>query len=1121
MRLSPTARVSLFLFGSGFCALAYQIVWLRLLRYIFGASTASTAAVLAIFMGGLGLGGILLGRRAERSASPLTMYGNLEIGISLLAAISPLLIVLVQRFYIALGGATELGIFGGTASRLVLAVVILGVPTTLMGGTLPAAARAVSRSADRGRRSTAWLYGMNTLGGVSGAMLTNFVFLEAIGIRKTILCAAALNLLVAIIARAEARKPEYDLDDAPGEAAEAAPDATADAAPDEARSGRTYLGFTLAAAAIVGFAFLVMELVWYRMLAPVLGGSSYTFGLILAVALLGIGLGGLLYGRGAETRRPTYLALSITCMLEAFFLIVPFALGDRLAMLAILTRPVAAAGFDALVVSWLVITGIVVLPASMISGYQFPLLIALLGGGRKGVGRDVGIAYAWNTWGAIIGSLAGGFLLLPLFSAPTLWRLLTVMLVITGAIALVLDRSARRKAWLPAALGLVAIALTTAAGPTAFWRHQGIGAGRIDFDYGNQQTIDRTRRDLRDRLIWESEGVEISVAVTATAGGDNYFTANGKVDGSARGDAATQIMSGLLGAIVHPEPKEALVIGLGTGSTAGWLGLVPVIDRVDVVELEPSIIAMADKFHGVNGDVLNNPKVHNYAGDGREFVLASKKQYHVIFSEPSNPYRAGIASLFSKDFYGAIADRLTDDGIFLQWVQCYEVDAEVIRTVYATLRSVFPYVETWTTHTEDLMLMASMNPITYDLDQLRARTAQEPYRRALRHTWQVEDIEGLFTGYIGNQKLADTVAATLDEDSLSTDDLPRLEFGFARNVGKSSGFGLRTLLELSTELDATTPLRTTGAPLDAARLRELGEVRFFTGTGTRLMQRDQLDAAATARRNARQLYIRSRIDSALAAWQEQDQTPGNIFDLRLVADGLANRGVAEATDALAALAAVEPIDAAALRAIWHVKRSEDAAAAEALLEAFEGLRDYGWGDTFIIRAALRSTATLAQRNAALGRQLFDALATPFIDDQFRLPRREARYQLAQVLDFPGLCREVLAAYEPYTPWNREMLASRVACYGIHDDPTLARAQAEYTRFLEQEPPALLPRDASAQPAAAANVPALLQRPPREAGVTRAGSAHGDAPGEADVTGQPLPAAPADDDSDSSDAPDAD
>src|SRR5215468_2078720 len=276
----PMRRTALLLFGSGLCALVYQVAWIREFRLIFGASTAASAAVLAIFVGGLGAGSILLGPRADRHARPLLFYEQLETLIAVFAAVTPLLLWLVRALYVALGGSVVLGVFGGTLLRLVLSALVLLVPTMLMGGTLPAAARSVETDDDLGRKRTALLYGINTLGAVTGAALSTFALLETLGTRRMLWAATIVNLFVATSARVLSRSlPASE----PAQAAAAGP---ADRPPR----------FVLGAAAAVGFAFFLMELVWYRMLGPLLGGTTFSFGLILAIALLGIGLGGLLYG---------------------------------------------------------------------------------------------------------------------------------------------------------------------------------------------------------------------------------------------------------------------------------------------------------------------------------------------------------------------------------------------------------------------------------------------------------------------------------------------------------------------------------------------------------------------------------------------------------------------------------------------------------------------------------------------------------------------------------------------------------------------------------------------------------------------------------------------------------
>ena len=261
-----------------------------MLRLVFGVSTAASAAVLAIFLGGLGLGGLLLGRRADRARSPLRLYADLETGVAVAAAATPLLLAVVARLYFLLGGTAVLGLAGATVLRLALAAVVLGLPAVLMGGTLPAAVRAVERGADAGRRRTGLLYGANTLGAVGGSLYATFLALELLGTNLTVWSASLLNLVVALAARLLVARP-------------GAPAAAPPESPEPAPTGAAPVALVLVAAAVVGFAFLLMELVWYRMLAPLLGGSTYTFGLILAVALAGIGAGGLVSSSASAATR--------------------------------------------------------------------------------------------------------------------------------------------------------------------------------------------------------------------------------------------------------------------------------------------------------------------------------------------------------------------------------------------------------------------------------------------------------------------------------------------------------------------------------------------------------------------------------------------------------------------------------------------------------------------------------------------------------------------------------------------------------------------------------------------------------------------------------------------------
>ncbi|PTL75838.1 spermidine synthase [Vitiosangium sp. GDMCC 1.1324] len=1037
----------------------YQTAWQRELRLIFGASTAASAAVLAIFMGGLGLGGALLGARVDRDKRPLAFYAHLELLVSLSAAVTPLLVWLARTVYVALGGTVALGLAGGSVVRLVLSALVLAVPTLLMGGTLPAAARAAETGEDVRRRALAVLYGVNTLGAVAGAAASTFFLFEVFGTRTTLWLASLVNVLVALVARTVARGlPEHEESSAPV----STPEAASAALPPRR--------FVLAAAALVGFAFFLMEMVWYRMLGPLLGGSTFTFGLILVVALVGIGLGGAAYAAWGQQRPATLRGFALTCLLEALLLAVPLALGDRVALLAMVVQPLSVFGFGGLVLSWAFICALVVLPAAFVSGVQFPLLLALLGRGGQEVGRQVGLAYAWNTVGSIVGSLAGGFGLLPLLTAPGVWRLVGAVLVGLGLAALLVSSRQSRPSLAglvpPVGVAVVAALLLGAEGPSAAWRHSGIGAGRSTLSWSDSNAVREWSTEHRRWLQWEADGVESSVGLVGSYG--QSFFVNGKSDGNSIIDADTQVMGGLVGALMHPRPRHSLVIGLGTGSTAGWLGAVPEMERVDVVEIEPAIREVARQSSGVNERVLDNPKVKLHIADAREVLLASKESYDIIFSEPSNPYRAGISSLFSREFYRAVKQRLAPGGVFLQWLQMYEVDARTVRSVYATLASEFGSVETWQLDADgsDALLVATVEPPRHDMERMRARVAQEPYRRALAATWGTDELEGVLTHFIGGPGLTRALAEG-QEALINTDDLSYVEFAFARSVGrKNTGFSSDVLRRAAADLEAEHPEVERGT-VDWKRVAEL---RTLMAPAASVGRAGQDGEALRKLRAFSAAYHRGERAAAVRAWREGGWEPKGLTDTVMVGQLLAQVGDDAALPLIERLRALRPADAELMLARLRSRQARYAEATEALERAFALLRGSPWALQSLLPEMLMECPQIARKDAALGRRLYAAIVEPFSSQAAEQARVAARLILARQLDFPGLCVEALAPNEPHVRWKLEDLAVRARCYVETHHPLEEQALADLATFMAGEPPSLFDRPPGALPVSNAGEP---------------------------------------------------
>jgi spermidine synthase len=1041
--MAPTApKLAPLLFGSGMCALIYQIAWFREFRMVFGASTAATAAVLAIFIGGLGAGGLVLGGRADRHPRPVSFYGQLEMLVAVFAALTPLFLWIARWAYVSLGGTSRLGLFAGSAVRLILSAIVLGVPTFLMGGTLPAAARGVEADDDLARRSTGLLYGVNTLGAVVGCSMSTFFMLERFGTRMTLWIACAVNLVVAIVAQRIGR-------DAPPITAPVAPASATD--PIE-RSAAAPQWFSLSAAGIVGFAFFLMEMVWYRMLGPILGGTVFTFGLILAVALLGIGLGGAWYATFGKNRRATLSAFAATCLLEALFMAVPYALGDRVAIWTLLLRSFGVFGFSGLLLGWTIITLIVVLPAAFVAGLQFPLLIALLGGGRENVGKQIGLAYAFNTVGAIVGSLSGGFGLLPALTAPGCWRLVIWVLAALGFEAAVLgyNRSGRRALALAFPIAsIVAISLLVrATGPTAVWRHSPIGVGRVEAESTSSESAMRGwMNDERRTVRWQADGVESSVALSNAQGW--AFIVNGKIDGSARGDAATQVMGGLVGAILHPQPKSALVIGLGTGSTAGWLGSVPSIERVDVVEFEPVIKQVAAACLSVNRNVMQNPKVHITVGDAREVLLTSPSTYDIIFSEPSNPYRAGIASLFTREYYEAVVSRLNRGGLFLQWVQAYNVDAQAVRTIYATLQSAFPVIETWELAANDLLLVASRDPITYDADAIRARILEEPFKSALAGAWRAIDVEGFFAHYVARASMAEALAQA-EHGRLNTDDRTLVEFGFARMAADNLAFSGKEIRKVARGRLEHRPSVVAG-DIDWSRVDEQWASFLVAEEEPEDVLPDYLDKEQKARLYAQAQYLEGNSDKTVSYWLSQHHEPHTPTELAAVADAMASAGDDRARTHIEKLRVYQPTESEAIYARLLARQGKTQEAAARLEAAFERHRHDAWPWMVIGRSALTTVDDVTAADPSTAERLYRAISYPLPVYLHESRRLEVMLKIAMRTKLDVPCAKTLEAYEPHVPWQKEVLEWRSRCYAETGDPRASIAARELAEWSAEKP----------------------------------------------------------------------
>ena len=784
MRSKPVLGYTLLFFLSGATGLVYELLWVRLLYQSFGSTIQSVTTVVAAYMGGLGLGAYLLGARGDRHPRPAALYGRLEILIGLFGLLSPFVLKLAQQAYIALARGLAEGSGVSVALRFGLAGLVLLIPTTLMGGTLPVLTRAFS-AADRGRlrASLGRLYGINTLGAVIGTALAGFVLIEHVGIRISLVGTAFINIAIGLIAL---RLPD------PGGSAD--PGREPGVNIDVPVLLRRLALVLLAATAFVS---LLDEIAWTRVLVMVVGGSTYAFTLVLLCFLLGIGLGSALVARRsaspADTAASAAFAQGITAagaaLMIAFFSALP----------AYVLLVFQIQGLDAgprLGLLGGAVAAVVLIPAIGM-GMTFPLLTDLIAASGEARGADVGRAYILNTAGSILGAVLTGFILVTLLGSDTTLRLgvvVNVLAAMTLAVAVsrgVAEGSAQQRRLQIRVIGGAILAI---AGLVAVVAAPGRGLRSIDLGptiYGRGRMTSAERRSFLDhpgaRPLAFIEGRNSTVSVWESPVG-RALKVNGKVDASDYGDMDTQLMLGLAPVAAHPHPHAALAIGFGSGVTTAVLAAVPGMERVRVVELEPAVLGLAPYFRSVNQDVLARPNVRAIADDARSALQLTDDRFDVIVSEPSNPWVAGVATLYTPDFYRIVRGRLTDGGVFCQWVQLYQLPLAVVAGIVKNVQAVFPHVAVWSAGNYDLMVLGSARPLVADTAWVDALLGKGGALAVPGREYLMLDAPAQ---YFDRQVLGEAGVARLVQRSTlaHTDDRPQLEYVAARRFLDSREMG--------------------------------------------------------------------------------------------------------------------------------------------------------------------------------------------------------------------------------------------------------------------------------------------------------------------------------------------
>ncbi|WP_410953124.1 fused MFS/spermidine synthase [Pseudomonas sp. S1(2024)] len=726
------------LFLSGAAGLVYQVLWIKQLSLVVGVEVHAVATGISAFFAGLAVGGLLFGRWADRLQRPVRLYVVLELAVAVLG----------------LGATLGLAHAAGPFARLeasagllawVLPFVLVGVPALLMGGTLPVLVRALAPACGQLAEAGGRLYAANTAGAIAGTLLAAFVLLPRLGVSGSACAAASLNLLAALGAWL-ARRRDTAL----------TPPAQATSMPRSAQARLAISLYCVAGGVALGY-----EVVWSQSIVPFMSTRAFAFAVVLATYLGGLLAGSALYARRADRIRDPWGLFGLLIAIAGLLAMLQLAGLGRWLVLA-----QTQAEFFALQLTGSELAGMcarfavaalcmVFLPTTLL-GAAFPLALRLAVDSGH-VGRDVGAVVALNTLGGIVGVLLTGFVLVPHLGLVRALGVLASVAAVVGLVAAWRGQGVRRPA--SVAVGLVALATVLVALLTPPQQLAGLLPGARN-----------------GQLTYYHEGKGGTVAVV-TQGREGQTFSRLYIQGvSNTGDAMPSLrymrLQALLPLLIHNgEPRSALVIGFGTGITAGAMLRYPGLNRPVVAELLPEVLQAAPHFKG-NYAAVVDPRLDIRLRDGRRELLRSEERYDLVTLEPPPPSAAGVVNLYSRDFYQLAAARLQRGGLMAQWLPLPTQNDEDSRSLVRSFIDVFPHASLWTTEFHEMLLIGSLQPLQLDVPRIRQRLAQVPVAEALAEVG-IDSPQALLATWVTDRVGLQRYAA----DALPvTDDQPRIEY---------------------------------------------------------------------------------------------------------------------------------------------------------------------------------------------------------------------------------------------------------------------------------------------------------------------------------------------------------
>jgi len=805
MRLPRHISIYAVFVASGVTSLAYEVVWARMLIRVFGATSFAVTTVLASYMAGLALGSFIFGKLIDREEAkreeakragahlggihPVRIYGFLELGVGAFALIFPLIVAGLNSVYRAAYQSSGGNYDALTVLRFTLSFIVLLIPTTLMGGTLPILSKYLTRVGPRLAGKIGALYAVNTFGAVFGAFAAGYILLPNLGISRTTWLCAAVNGAIFAAAwllsgeaarrREAARRGEAAELERAGEAEEAG-EVTASMEEGHTQSsqeaGAWQSRLVLIAFMMTGFAALAAEVLWTRVLALVIGTTVYAFSAMLTTFLLGLALGSAVFSRIADrNRRPGLMLGLVVAAIGVTVFLTSIAFG-RLPMLYMDAGQRFGWGWGQMMWAQFLLCLLVTLVPTFLMGGTFPLVARIYVRRRADVGSRVGTAYAFNTVGSIFGSFAGSFLFLAAFGVEKSLSSVSAIYLAVG-VALVAGISGLGRTRRLAAVGAIAALAIAVFILAPGWNPKLMTSGV--YRYARMyRTGAGLEQNLRDKLmLYYNDGPGATVTVERYQD-ELALGIDGKADASTGSlDMTTQTLLAHLPLVFHPRPDTVLVIGLGCGMTLGSAERYPA-RSVDCIELLRNVTVAARYFNDFNYSALGDPRLRLIVADARNQLLLSPQTYDVIISEPTNPWIAGVGDLFTREFFELARRRLKPDGIICAWFHLYQMGDKDLRSMAKTFLSVFPNASMWMANESDVIFIGSVEPLKFD-QALEERFAAPKVSGDLGRI-RVKKVSDILSSYIwGSDGVARYAAGA---DKMQTDDNMMLEYSASKRL---------------------------------------------------------------------------------------------------------------------------------------------------------------------------------------------------------------------------------------------------------------------------------------------------------------------------------------------------